>query len=287
LSGPSFIEEVFDLTVIHYCHNNKITTSGSILAAQTYYLGDDPLTVSPLFTITSTLGVERCPQAKSYFLKNIETDTWELQATNIAPFIAFDGSTGGLTVFTSDKALARIYTIKWKFEDLDSNSEASSVEVTLDLTVIHYCYNNYITASGTGLAAQTYYLGDDSLTVSPQSVITTAVRVERCPLTYSYYVKNTVTNSWELQLVKSAPFTKFNTLNGDLSIFTSDKAVSRIYSIKWRIEDRNSDSDASFIEEIFDLTVIHYCASNIVSTSNSSLAANTYYIGNDAITVSP
>ena len=90
----------------------------------------------------TTLGVERCPLTKSYYLKNTETDTWELQATNIVPFTAFNSSTGGLTVFTSDKALARSYSIKWKIEDSNSKSEASFAEVTLDLTVIHYCHNN-------------------------------------------------------------------------------------------------------------------------------------------------
>jgi hypothetical protein len=168
LIGPSFVEEIFDLTVIHYCHNNKITTSGSSLAAQTYYLSDNALTVSPLSTITTTLGVEKCPLTYSYYLKNIETSEWDLQATNIVPFTAFDGNTGDLTVFTADKALARIYTIKWRIEDLDSNNEASFVEVTYELTVISICTTNMISASGSGLDDKTYYLGNDQLTVSPQ-----------------------------------------------------------------------------------------------------------------------
>ncbi len=75
--------------------------------------------------------------------------------------------TGDLKIFTVDKALARNYSIRWKIEDPNSNSEASFAEVTLDLTVIHYCHNNKITASGSSLPAQTYYLDDDPQTVSP------------------------------------------------------------------------------------------------------------------------
>jgi hypothetical protein len=101
-------------------------------------------------------------------LKNSETDAWELQATNIAPFTAFDRNTGGLTVLTLDKTLARMYSIKWRIEDLNSNSLASFDEVTFELTVISICTTNMISASGSGLDDKTYYLGNDQLTVLPQ-----------------------------------------------------------------------------------------------------------------------
>ena len=86
--------------------------------------------------------VEKCPLIYSYYLKNSSNSNWVPQTSTPDPFIAFDAITGGLTIFTSDKALSRIYYIKWKIEDPDSDSENSFVEVTFDLTVIHYCAFN-------------------------------------------------------------------------------------------------------------------------------------------------
>jgi hypothetical protein len=63
--------------------------------------------------------------------------------------------------------LASNYSIKWKIEDPNSKSEASFAEVTLDLTVIHYCSNNIVSASGVSLAAETYVLADDQVAFSP------------------------------------------------------------------------------------------------------------------------
>ena len=114
-----------------------------------------------------------------------------LQSSKTVPFTGFDASTGGLTVFTSDKALARIYNIKWKIEDPDSVSETSFVEVTFDLTVISICSTNIIKVVGNGIGDQRYYLGNDELTVSSLSAITTTFDVEKCPLTFSFYLKDT------------------------------------------------------------------------------------------------
>ena len=125
------------------------------------------MTVSPLSTITTTLGVEKCPLTYSYYLKNIETSEWDLQATNIVPFTAFDSNTGDLTVFTSDIAFVKIYSIKWRIEDPDSDSEASFLEVSFDLNIVSICTTNTITSDGNGLDDKTYFLGDDTLVVSP------------------------------------------------------------------------------------------------------------------------
>ena len=47
LTKSPLVEEIFDLTVIHYCAGNKINSSASSLPSKTYFLGDDELTVSP------------------------------------------------------------------------------------------------------------------------------------------------------------------------------------------------------------------------------------------------
>jgi hypothetical protein len=70
-------------------------------------------------------------------------------------------------------------------------------------------------------------------------------------------LKNTETDAWELQAINIAPFTAFDIKTGELSVFTSDKAKYGIYTIKWRIEIPSTLSGSSFVEEIFDLTVIN------------------------------
>ena len=168
--------------------------------------------MSPQSVITTAVGVERCPLTYSYYLKNTETSEWDLQATKIDPFIAFDILTGDLSIYTADKAQARIYRIKWKIEDPNSNSEASFAEVTFDVTVISICTKNEIAVVGSGLDHQNYYLGNDKLTISPLSTLTTTVDVARCPLTFSYYVNNI------LQDFNTDPFIAFNALTGELGI---------------------------------------------------------------------
>ena len=100
-----------------------------------------------------TSPVEKCPLMHSYYLKNSSNSNWVPQTSTPDPFIAFDAITGGLTIFTSDKALARIYYIKWRIEDLESLSDAPFAEVTFDLKIIHYCALNQITSSSPSLAS--------------------------------------------------------------------------------------------------------------------------------------
>ena len=145
--------------------------------------------------------------------------------------------------------------------------------MSIDLTIDSICVTNTITSDGYGLVDKIYYLGENELKVKPQSIIRTSLSVEKCPLTFSYYVKNTATHEWELQTSRSVPFTTFDTLTGDLSIFTSDRALARIYSIKFRTEIPKVFHGNSFVEETFDLTVIHYCHSNKITASGSGLAA--------------
>ena len=55
-----------------------------------------------------------------------------------------------------------------------------------------------ISASSSGLAAKTYFHGDEALSITPNYIITPTLAIERCPLTYSYYLLNTDTHEWEL-----------------------------------------------------------------------------------------
>ena len=165
-----------------------------------------------------------------------------------------------LTVFTQNTALTNTYSLKWKIEDTSSASSSNFVEETFDLIVIS-CVNNVLTKTGTGLGTQTYYVGDTSLQLLPNYGISTTVDLSRCPLTYSYFLKNT-SGSWILQTSNTAPFTAFVTSTGELTIFTSNRALATIYSIKWKIYDPSSTSSSNYIEEIFDLHVVTVCANN-------------------------
>jgi hypothetical protein len=100
-------------------------------------------------------------------------------------------------------------------------------------------------------------------------------------------VKTTETDGYEYRESNNAPFNSFDTLNGELAIFTQDRTLAGVYSIKWRIRDSESLTDASYVEEISGLTVISVCTTNKITSSGSSLAAQTYYLGDAAQTVSP
>ena len=239
--------------MIHYCISNIVSTSSNSLVAFTYYLGNDAATVSPQSVITTTRASERCPLTYSYYLKNTESSNWVLQTVNTDPITAFNSITGDLSIFTSNRALAKIYSIKWRIEDLDSNSEATFVEVTFELTVISICTTNRITVVESGIDHQNYYLGNDQLTISPQSTFTTSVDAARCPLTFSYYVNNILQDS------NTAPFISFNALTGELGVKTSDPALAKTYSIKLKIRDPESLTENSYVDEIFDLTIVSIC----------------------------
>ena len=130
--------------------------------------------------------------------------------------------TGDLSVFTSNRALAKIYYIKWKIQDAESLTDAPLAEVTLKLKVTHYCHSNMITAVKDALQHQNYYLGNDALTLSPSSGFTTTRAVETCPLRYSYFVKHTSTGNWVLQTSNVHPFSAFDSTTGELNVFTLD-----------------------------------------------------------------
>ena len=88
------MEETFELKVDSICTTNRITASGSDLAAQTYYLGNSELTFTPKLTISTTIDVEKCPLTYSYYIKRAGSNTWDLQSTNTDLFTAFDSLTG-------------------------------------------------------------------------------------------------------------------------------------------------------------------------------------------------
>ena len=77
--------------------------------------------------ITTAVDQTICPFSYSYYVKNTG-GSWVLQPSNSDLFTAFSISTGKLTVFTSNHALASTYSIKWKIEDPYSTSSARFVE---------------------------------------------------------------------------------------------------------------------------------------------------------------
>jgi hypothetical protein len=267
--------------VIHYCASNIVSTSSNSLVAFTYYLSNDAVTVSPQSVITTTRTSERCPLTYSYYLMNTESSNWILQTVNTAPINAFNTITGDLSIFTTDQTLAKIYSIKWRIEDPDSNSEASFVEVTFELTVISICTTNKITVVGNGIDHQNYYLGNEQLTIRPQSTFTTSVDAARCPLTFSYYV-NTI-----LQDSSTAPFISFSALTGELGVKTSDPALAKTYSIKLKIRDPESLTENSYADEIFDLTIVSICSTNTIASDGNRVDDQTYYLGENELTVKP
>jgi len=101
-----------------------------------------------------------------------------------------------LGVKTSDPALAKTYSIKLKIRDPESLTENSYADEIFDLTIVSICSMNTIASDGNRVDDQTYYLGENELTVKPKSTITTKLSLSSCPLTYSYYLKNTATNEW-------------------------------------------------------------------------------------------
>jgi len=82
---------------------------------------------------------------------------------------------GKLTVSTDSSAFAKTYSIKWKIEDLASTSSSNFVEEIFDLTIVSLCVSNELTQTGSGLAGQTYFVGDASLQLFPQYAISTTV----------------------------------------------------------------------------------------------------------------
>ena len=133
--------------------------------------------------------------------------------------------TGELTVFTSDKALSRIYYIKWRIVDPDSNSETSFVEVTIHLKIISICTTNMIFAEKR-VAAQTYYLGNPDLPV--QLTFSALFAESICPLKFSYSVMNSL---------DITSFTNFNPVNGKLTVSTFDPTFVGVYLVIFRVED--------------------------------------------------
>ena len=116
-----------------------------------------------------------------------------------------------LTISASSSPSTKTYSIKWKIEDPQSASASNYVEETFDLTID--CINNALTKTGTGLVSQTYTVEDPALQLFPQFGISTTYDRSRCPLTYSYYVKDTNGN-WILASSNTAPFTAFVTSTG-------------------------------------------------------------------------
>ena len=122
--------------------------------------------------------------------------------------------------------------------------------MSIDLTIDSICVTNTITSDGYGLVDKNYYLGENELKVKPQSIIRTSLSVEKCPLTFSYYVKNTATHEWELPAISIAPFKVFDTKTGELIVHTSDKVLARTYAVKFRIEIPATLTGHNFVEEI-------------------------------------
>ena len=116
-----------------------------------------------------------------------------------------------LTIYASSSPATKIYTIKWRIEDPQSASASNYVEETFGLTID--CINNALTKTGTGLVSQTYTVEDPALQLFPQYGISTSYDQSRCPLSYSYYVKDTSGN-WILASLNTAPFTAFVTSTG-------------------------------------------------------------------------
>ena len=112
-------------------------------------------------------------------------------------------------------------------------SETPFVEETLDLAVINICTTNTISVDGDGVKNLTYKLGEAPLYVQP--IFSALLPESRCPLTYSYEVLNKDTSEWVSWSLNVAPFTSFNTENGYLMVFTSNKALSGVYSLRLRI----------------------------------------------------
>ena len=57
--------------------------------------------------------------------------------------------------------------------------------------------------------------------------------------------------------------------------------------MKWKIEDPDSHSQASFVEVTFDLTVISICTTNKISKSGTGLDSQTYYLGSEELKITP
>ena len=198
-----FVEKEIKITVISICTTNRITAFGTSLAAQTYYLGNPELTVQLPFS--ALFSQSRCPLTFSYSVVN---------SLDITSFTNFNSVNGILTVFTSDLAFSGVYLVILRVEDSLSLTEVYFLEKTFELKVDSICTTNRITASGSDLAAQTLFLGNPELTVSPKLTISTTIHVEKCPLTYSYYIKRAGSNTWDLQSTNIDPFTAFDRLTG-------------------------------------------------------------------------
>jgi hypothetical protein len=76
------------------------------------------------------------------------------------------------------------------------------------------CTTNKVTTFGDGLGVQIYKLGEAELRISPQPHISTLFNQVKCPLTYSYYIKNMSNSKWVLQTSNLPPFSAFDTSNG-------------------------------------------------------------------------
>ena len=65
--------------------------------------------------------------------------------------------------------------------------------------------------------SKTYYVGNPSLQLLPESEISTTVNQLSCPLTFSYYLKSSSEN-WVLQTLRATPFTAFDPFTGKITV---------------------------------------------------------------------
>lgn len=201
------------------------------------------------------------------FYRKSVTDTDWVDASN---FLTYSGtntisSTGNVQAYDDE------FRVDMEAVVNDGKCTFSSFYIT------NPCAANSLSLSGNGVADQTYYIGDSSVSATLDTYTASTVSTSTCTLTYTYYVYDYTYNEWVLQSSNSSPFTAFDTTTGELTWYLASGSSTSI-TVKLVATDLVSQvGDASSHEDTFELTIIDPCTENSL-TEGTTIEDVLYYV---------